>query len=89
MMRSTPIIVPALALLACQSVGQTTTNAPPASNSPSLASEDETEKAWSFSDISREASCLLGTPAAFAAAFGLVLLWLVSGRLFGTATNNS
>jgi low affinity Fe/Cu permease len=43
----------------------------------------ESKKAWSFSDISREASCLLGTPAAFAAAFGLVLLWLVSGRLFG------
>ncbi len=49
MMRGTAIIVPALALLACQSEGQTTTNTPPASSSPSRLSEDETEKAWSFS----------------------------------------
>ena len=49
MMRGTAIIVPALALLACQSEGQTTTNAAPASSSPSRLSEDETEKAWSFS----------------------------------------
>jgi len=49
MMRGTAIIVPALALLACQSEGQTTTNAPPASNSPSLASENATEKGWSSS----------------------------------------
>ena len=48
-MRSIDIILPTLALLACQTSGQTTTNAPPASNSPSLVNENETEKTWAFS----------------------------------------
>jgi len=47
-MRSINIILATPALLAFQAFGQTTTNAPPASNSPSL-SENQTEKAWSFS----------------------------------------
>ncbi len=41
------------------------------------------KSAWTFSDAAREASILLGTPAAFAVACGTVLLWLVSGPLFG------
>jgi low affinity Fe/Cu permease len=41
------------------------------------------ESAWTFSDVAREASYLLGTPAAFLIACGTVLLWLVSGPLFG------
>jgi len=48
-MRRTDLILATLALLTCQSLGQTTTNVPPSSHSPSLASENEAEKAWSFS----------------------------------------
>ncbi len=36
-----------------------------------------------FSEFARQASCQLGTPYAFAAAFGVVLLWAVTGPLFG------
>jgi low affinity Fe/Cu permease len=39
--------------------------------------------AWTFSDLAREASYLLGTPLAFALAFGTVLVWLTTGPLFG------
>ena len=38
---------------------------------------------FSFSDLARSTACLLGTPAAFAAACGIVILWAVSGPLFG------
>jgi low affinity Fe/Cu permease len=38
--------------------------------------------ATTFSDVARQTSCLLGTPAAFAAACGLVVLWLVTGPVF-------
>jgi low affinity Fe/Cu permease len=41
------------------------------------------KSAWTFSVVAREASYLLGTPAAFLVACGTVLLWLVSGPLFG------
>ena len=43
---------------------------------------DKTET-WSFSNLAKEASCLLGTPTAFAIASATVLLWLVTGPLFG------
>lgn len=36
-----------------------------------------------FSDIAKHASSMLGTPVAFAAACGIVMLWAVSGPLFG------
>jgi len=36
-----------------------------------------------FSDIARQTSCLLGTPSAFAAACAVVLLWVVTGPIFG------
>ena len=40
-------------------------------------------KSWSFSDIARQASCMLGTPVAFAVACGIVVVWALSGPLFG------
>ena len=37
----------------------------------------------SFSEVARQASCQLGTPYAFAAAFGVIFLSAVSGPMFG------
>ena len=49
-MRAIDTILPALALFGFQALGQTTTtNAPPATNSPPQAIADEAEKSWSFS----------------------------------------
>ena len=36
-----------------------------------------------FSEVARQASCQLGTPFAFALACSVVLLWAVTGPLFG------
>jgi low affinity Fe/Cu permease len=47
-----------------------------------MAAEHD-KPAWTFSDLAREASYLLGTPLAFALAFGTVLVWLTTGPLFG------
>lgn len=44
---------------------------------------DGNEQRWTFSDVAREASFLLGTPAAFLIACGTILLWLITGPLFG------
>lgn len=41
------------------------------------------EETWTFSHAARHASALLGTPAAFAVACALVLVWLATGPLFG------
>ena len=38
---------------------------------------------WSFSDAARQAACLLGTPFAFGAACVVVVVWAVTGPLFG------
>ena len=38
---------------------------------------------WTFSDAARQAACLLGTPVAFAMACAVVIVWAVSGPLFG------
>ena len=45
-------------------------------------SENE-KKLTSFSDIARQASCMLGTPYAFAVASATVLVWALTGPLFG------
>lgn len=45
--------------------------------------EESDKPAWTFSDLAREASYLLGTPVAFALAVGTVLVWLTTGPLFG------
>ena len=37
----------------------------------------------SFSDIARQASSMLGTPGAFAVACALVLVWGLTGPIFG------
>jgi low affinity Fe/Cu permease len=42
----------------------------------------EQQKSWSFSDLAREASSLLGTSYAFSAACGVVGLWALTGPLF-------
>ena len=44
---------------------------------------ESAKPAWTFSDMAREASYLLGTPVAFAMAFATVLVWLTTGPLFG------
>ena len=41
----------------------------------------EQPHSWSFSDVARQAACLLGTPFAFAAACAVVVLWLITGPL--------
>jgi low affinity Fe/Cu permease len=38
---------------------------------------------WSFSDVARQVSCQLGTPFAFLAACGVIVVWAVTGPLFG------
>jgi len=38
---------------------------------------------WTFSDAARRASCLLGAPAAFALACAAILIWGITGPLFG------
>jgi low affinity Fe/Cu permease len=43
----------------------------------------EQPQSWSFSDVARQASCLLGTPLAFAAACAVVVGWVITGPLFG------
>ena len=43
----------------------------------------EQPSSWSFSDVARQAACLLGTPCAFAAACAVVILWAVTGPVFG------
>ena len=46
--------------------------------------EPEPDKpTWSFSELAKQASCWLGTPAAFAGACGMVVLWVLTGPLFG------
>ena len=42
----------------------------------------EQPPSWSFSDVARQAACLLGTPFAFAAACAIVILWAVTGPVF-------
>ena len=44
---------------------------------------DRGENHWSFSEVARLASCFLGTPAAFVAACGVIVLWAVTGPVFG------
>ncbi len=44
---------------------------------------DPQSAAWTFADLARKASGWLGTPAAFALACGTVVVWLVTGPLFG------
>ena len=43
----------------------------------------EQPSSWSFSNVARQAACLLGTPFAFAAACAVVILWAVTGPVFG------
>ena len=47
-----------------------------------MASE-ETKSPWTFSDLARRASYVLGTSAAFVIALSIVLIWLLSGPVFG------
>ena len=44
---------------------------------------EDQSRTISFSEVARQASHQLGTPFAFATACGVVLLWAVSGPLFG------
>ena len=38
---------------------------------------------FSFAEVARRAACQLGTPHAFAIACGVVVLWAMTGPLFG------
>jgi low affinity Fe/Cu permease len=44
---------------------------------------DEPKTPWTFSDAARRASCVLGTPASFALACATIIVWGVTGPLFG------
>ena len=44
---------------------------------------DDQKTPWTFSDAARRASCVLGTPLAFALACATILVWGVTGPLFG------
>jgi low affinity Fe/Cu permease len=44
---------------------------------------DDQKTPWTFSDTARRASCVLGTPVAFALACATILVWGVTGPLFG------
>jgi low affinity Fe/Cu permease len=41
------------------------------------------DQTWTFSELARRIACLLGTPAAFAAACAAVFLWAMAGPGFG------
>jgi low affinity Fe/Cu permease len=38
---------------------------------------------WTFSDAARQASCILGSPAAFMGACAIVIVWALTGPIFG------
>jgi low affinity Fe/Cu permease len=38
---------------------------------------------WTFSDAARQASCILGSPAAFVGACAIVIVWALTGPIFG------
>jgi low affinity Fe/Cu permease len=44
---------------------------------------DDQKTPWTFSDAARRASCVLGTPVAFALACATILVWGITGPLFG------
>ena len=44
---------------------------------------DKAQKAHTFSDLARRASCAVGSSAAFALACATVLIWAITGPLFG------
>jgi low affinity Fe/Cu permease len=41
------------------------------------------ENSWTFAEIAKQISLLAGSPFAFAAACAIVVLWAVTGPLFG------
>ena len=43
----------------------------------------ESQKDWTFAELARRASAALGTSAAFVVACALVVIWAVTGPLFG------
>ena len=43
----------------------------------------ENQHSFNFSELARHASCWLGTSATFAIALGVVVVWAVSGPIFG------
>ena len=38
---------------------------------------------WTFSEAARQASCILGSPAAFVGACAIVIVWALTGPIFG------
>jgi low affinity Fe/Cu permease len=38
---------------------------------------------WSFSEMARHAACAVGSPTAFAVACAAILVWALSGPIFG------
>lgn len=43
----------------------------------------ESKNGWSFAELAKQASHLAGSSVAFAAACGVVLVWVISGPVFG------
>ena len=43
----------------------------------------QTEQSWTFGELARRTACALGTPAAFMLACATIVVWAVSGPVFG------
>jgi low affinity Fe/Cu permease len=44
---------------------------------------NNSQEVWSFSEMARHAACAVGSPTAFAVACAAILVWAVSGPIFG------
>src|SRR5262245_8524618 len=48
-----------------------------------MPSKEEHGQTWSFAEIARWAACVLGTPWAFLLACATIVIWAVTGPIFG------
>src|SRR5262245_43615756 len=48
-----------------------------------MSRKEEHAATWSFAELARWAACVLGTPGGCVLACGTIVIWAVSGPLFG------
>jgi low affinity Fe/Cu permease len=48
-----------------------------------MPKEKEEARSWSFGELARRAACALGTPKAFVLACATIVIWAISGPVFG------
>src|SRR5262245_3132406 len=48
-----------------------------------MSRKEEHAETWSFAELARRAACVLGTPGAFLLACATIVIWGVTGPLFG------